>query len=438
MKGLQTKRQWDELGVQPCEILLPNNHLNMEKWAVVACDQYTSEPDYWRDVDSLVGNAPSTLRLILPEVYLGTASEKERIDLVKKAMQDYLANDTFKVFPRGGVLVERTCGGKTRTGLLLAIDLEKYDYREGSSSLIRPTEGTILSRIPPRLRIRQDAPIELPHVMVLLDDPCKTFIEPLREHKSHMVYDFDLMKSGGHIRGYFIPEEDLETVRGALSDIYDESCAAYSSPLLFAVGDGNHSLATAKANWELLRQSIPEKERIHHKARYALVELVNVHDEGIVFEPIHRVLFNAPDAIGQLENIFNEQNPDGVTVSVVGDASKFRNVIKDGHVIPFISSEYPCGAICVQTPQSTLHVATLQNALDSYLAQNSSAYIDYIHGDAVVRKLSQEHNIGFFLPPIAKQTLFPYIAQFGALPRKTFSMGQANEKRYYLECREII
>lgn len=304
----------NNIGICVPEIIFPSKDVDLTKWACVACDQYTSQPDYWNKVEEIVGDAPSTLRLMLPEIYLEKEGEAERIIAIRKAMNDYMANGIVENKGESFVFTRRTVDGKTRNGLVVALDLECYDYSKGSTTLIRATEGTIVERIPPRLKIREGAPLELPHILVLIDDENKTVIEPIASQldKIEQLYDFDLMMGGGHAEGWLIKDEDMIAgIIKALSGLVDpKKYGTEMAPLLFAMGDGNHSFATAKANWEKLKANLTEEERKNHPARYALVELENVHDDGIVFEPIHRVVFNVDSEafLGKLMDKLAEQN----------------------------------------------------------------------------------------------------------------------------------
>lgn len=430
----------NSVGVEVPDLLFPSEDVELAKWAVVACDQYTSQPDYWEAVEANVGDAPSTLRLMLPEMYLDKPGEAERIVAINESMRRYVENGTLKSLGRGLMLVTRTVCGKTRRGVLAALDLENYDYAKGSSTLIRATEGTIVERIPPRLRIRRDAPLEMPHILVLIDDPERTVIEPLAESAgdAELFYDFDLMQEGGHISGHFISDERrISGALRALEALADPAKFASKygkdrAPLLFAMGDGNHSFATAKANWEAVKADLSESERAKHPARFCLVELENVHDEGIVFEPIHRVVFNVGDGfIEKLAARLSEQNGSCTAADAACSC-------EGAHHLCFITADGE-GVLNVASPAAQLPVGTLQNALDSLLRELPDATIDYIHGEDVVRELgSKRGNAGFLLPPMDKSELFPTVVYDGALPRKTFSMGEANEKRYYLECRSLI
>jgi len=428
----------NSIGVLVPEVMLPPKGTDMMKWAVVACDQFTSQKEYWEQARRIIGDAPSTLDLILPEAYLGSPDEPERIARIKANMKEYLKQGILRKQPQGFVLVERTANGNTRHGLVMALDLEEYDYSKGSGTLIRATEGTIVSRIPPRLKIREGAAVELPHILVLIDDPDRTVIEPLATKAEALpcLYDTDLMLGGGHISGRLVAEEgDVKAVLAALTKLADKDAfeKKYGDHpvLLFAMGDGNHSLATAKANWEKIKAALPEAERADHPARYALIELNNVHDEGIVFEPIHRVVFGVEGRtfIDALQRKLREQNG---AVEILPEAKKAQG--GQQHIIPFFYGDTQ-GTLVVSKPSAQLAVGTLQNAIDAVL-KDLGGEVDYIHGDDVVKDLSKKPGaVGFLLPTMQKGELFSTVVFDGALPRKTFSMGEAAEKRYYLEAR---
>ena len=438
-----------QLALKVPTILFPRDGVDLTRWAVIACDQYTAEPEYWAAVDALVGEAPSTLRLTFPEVFLGKGDEAARIAAINAAMAQYLADGTLRELPPGLVLLDRQTGHvPSRKGLIVALDLEHYDYLPGAQTLIRATEGTILDRLPPRIRVREQAPIELPHIMVLIDDPECTVIEPLFDAELPPLYDFELMQNGGRLRGWHVDEPALlEQVGAALSRLADPQrfAARYGSDrvMLYAMGDGNHSFATAKAIWEQLKAAAPDPAALmDHPARYALVELVNVHDPGLEFEAIHRVLFavDADDLLACARAHFAavgtpcrvEWLADAAAVAAARAAAPAGS-----HAIPFIAGGRH-GLLTVVRPHLTLAVATLQEFLDAYLAAGGRGHIDYIHGaDAVERLSAADDAIGFLLPALSKHELFRTIVRDGALARKTFSMGEADEKRFYLECRRI-
>ncbi len=438
------------LGLSIPEILLPREGTDLTKWAVVACDQYTSQPEYWERVRRSVGASPSTFHLILPEAYLEECDPLREAQRINACMNEYLSAGVLVSPGPGFILVERTLArGAVRRGLVAALDLECYDYRPGSRSLIRATEGTVVDRLPPRVKIRENAPLETPHIMVLIDDPEKTVIEPLFAGNPEKVYDFDLMEDSGHIRGYHVHEERaLDAVARALERLADP--AAFGDRygiqdrdvLLYAMGDGNHSLATAKEIWEGLKNAAPDREAVmDHPARYALVELVNLHDESLVFEPIHRVVFNTglSQLLQAMESFFTAQ---GSSFSVKRYTSRdeftpYPGTEPGAHSISFVSGR-DFGTVTVTNPRLTLEAGTLQSFLDAYLSSPSAGKVDYIHGDDTVIDLASKPDaVGFFLPAIPKHDFFRTIIVDGALPRKTFSMGHADEKRFYLECRKI-
>ncbi|MDY0270288.1 DUF1015 domain-containing protein [Trichloromonas sp.] len=443
---------FDALALQVPILLLPRADVDPTRWAVIACDQYTSQPEYWHEVERLTEGKPSTLHLIFPEVYLDEADGDARIAAINGTMERYLAEGILEAQPPGFMLVERrTETGAVRTGLMVALDLEAYDYRPGSTSLIRATEGTILDRLPPRIRVREKAPIELPHIMVLIDDPEMTVIEPLADRDLPLAYDFSLMLGGGHLRGRRVSDPDaIAQVARALECLADPRRLAERyqvenrSVLLYAMGDGNHSFATAKAIWEKLKNEASDHEAIiDHPARYALVELVNVHDPGLEFEAIHRVLFNVDfDRLLRQAEDYYPRHGAGFRCEFCDDLDalpeKSRRLATDGRqLIPFIAGER-CGLLVVDRPPSHLEVATLQGFLDEALVGQEKSRIDYIHGEGSVTALGKRPgNVGFYLPAICKREFFRSIILDGALPRKTFSMGDADEKRFYMECRKI-
>lgn len=441
---------FEKIGVQVPKILLPKSGTDMHKWAVIACDQYTSDLDYWKRLEQQTVGSLSTLKLIFPEVYLEDEDVEQRIAEINRNMEAYLADGSLEEQPPGFILVDRkTSEVESRKGLILALDLEQYDYNKGAKSLIRATEGTILDRLPPRIKVREKAPIELPHIMVLIDDPQYTVIEPLFREQLETVYDFELLENGGHLKGYRVDQAELiERVASALEDLadpvaYREKYQVDGEVMLYAMGDGNHSFATAKAIWEQLKKdAVDLSEVVNHPARYALVELVNVHDPGLEFEAIHRVLFNVNcvHLKQQMQAFFAARNTP-CSFELCADLAEAQDIVTenaDGHAFALIlGGKY--AACVVENPEYTLTVATLQAFLDDYLAQdNPSARIDYIHGEKSVTELgSRTGCVGFYLPAISKQDLFKTIVRDGALPRKTFSMGEADEKRFYLECRRI-
>lgn len=412
-------------------VLLPKGGIDLNKWSVIACDQYTYDTTYWEEVSHIVGESKSTLNLILPEVYLNSPDCESRIKSINANMVEYLSTDTFKEYANSYVYVERTqSDGKVRKGLVGMIDLEQYDYRKGSTSQVRATESTVVERIPPRLKVRENAPIEVTHIMVLIDDENKTVIEPLGDVKENLtkLYSTDLMQRGGHVEGFLVDSTDLlEQVDSALSELLLTNASKYNLPpeevLLYAMGDGNHSLATAKEYYERLKASNPNVDYSNHPARYALVEVVNLHSEAIQFEAIHRIVTHV-----DIHQLISELNSTLHTTTTGDDSMQCFSYVVGGVETP----------LYVTAPLSNLTVGTVQSFLDSYLKANGGE-IDYIHGRENVFELAQgEGSIGFILPDMLKSELFPTVIKDGSLPRKTFSMGHAEDKRFYCECRKIV
>jgi uncharacterized protein (DUF1015 family) len=440
----------DLIALHVPEILLPKKGTDLTKWAVVACDQYTSQPQYWENVKELVGDNPSALKLIIPEAYLEELDHVQAAITIRAQMEKYLGDGTLVPGNQGFILVNRkTSHAPSRKGLIVALDLEHYDYSADSKSLIRATEGTVIDRLPPRITIRREALLEIPHIMVLIDDPDATVIEPLFKKDLQKVYDVDLMMNSGHVTGYMVDDEKTigeiakNIARLADPELFGKKYQVPSRDvLLYAMGDGNHSLATAKSVWELMKKEADDKEAImHHPARYSLVELVNLHDPGLEFEPIHRVVYNisAGDLLEKMKTYYQSQGS-SFSYSTCGglhELEMFPEKIDAMHQISFVSDNL-CGTLLVETPKLNLEAGTLQTFLDEYTGENHLAKVDYIHGDDIVTELgTQPGNMGFYLPAISKHELFKNIILDGALPRKTFSMGNADEKRFYLECRKI-
>lgn len=390
----------------PADILLPKK--DFEKWAVVACDQYTSERDYWMDVERMVEGYPSALNIILPEVYL-KKDNKKRIDAINETMLEYIDDGVFNEYKDSMIYVERESNHTVRRGLVGLIDLEDYEYTSGTDALIRATEATVIDRLPPRIEIRKNASLEMPHILLLVDDPELSVIEPLSEKKSDFTpaYDFRLMKGGGIVKGWFIDKETINKVQTSLDRLLENK----DRDMLFAVGDGNHSLATAKECYNLSKNPLQ---------RYALVEIVNIHDKSIEFEPIYRVLFNVdPNEFIEHFKIYTDH---------VGG--------HDTQWFEYVSTK-KSGFLEVKST-AKLPIGTLQAYIDRYLQAHPNVRVDYIHGSETVRNLCKAHNtLGFLFDGMKKSDLFPAISADGSLPRKTFSMGHAADKRFYIEARKI-
>lgn len=406
----------------PADILLPKVD-SLEKWSVIACDQFTSQPEYWQRVREQVGDAPSTLRLVLPEAELGV-NDDERAARIDAEMARLLQDGLFEEYQHAMIYVERTLlSGQVRKGLVGAVDLEAYDYEAGSVSAIRASEKTVVERIPPRKKVRQHAPLELPHVLLLCDDDERVLIEPITAIKDSLpkLYEFDLMEGGGHIAGWLVQGEVAEAFERRLTAYARSAEEKYrdldGASVLFAVGDGNHSLATAKACYEDQKRACTAEEAMALPARYALVELENIHDEAQEFEPIHRlVLTDDPEAL----------------------LSRMREEIgaEMGHPVTWMAGQQS-GTICLDERKGPLPVGVLQAFLDGYMAEHPCR-IDFIHGEEALGQLAaRDGAVGLLLPAIDKGGLFRGIVADGVLPRKSFSMGHAQEKRYYLEARRI-
>ncbi len=409
-------------------ILLPKN-IDMTKWSVVACDQYTSEMDYWNEVEKIVGASPSTLRITLPEIFLEDSDVNERINKINDTMKEYLDEDLFYELKDSMIYLERTqADGRVREGLMGMVDLEDYSYEKGSQTLIRATEKTVIERIPPRLKVRENALLELPHIMILIDDEKKKIIEDLKNEvtDSDIVYDFDLMENGGHIKGYKLNNDSMTKVEEGLEALCDKEYfekkynVKDKGILLFAMGDGNHSLATAKANYENVKKAMTPDEYLNHPSRYALVELVNLHSEALEFEPIHRVIFDT-DVNKLIEELYKYYD-----INEEGNGQYFELVTKDIDKKLYISN-----------PKSNIAVGSIQMFLDEYLKDNKGK-LDYIHGDETTKNMGmEENNVAILFEAMPKEELFRTVILDGALPRKTFSMGHSYDKRYYLEARKI-
>ena len=425
----------------PAHILLPAERIPLEQWGCIACDQFTSDREYWQRAKEAADGSPSTLNLILPEVYLEDGDADARVEQIHATMADYAQNVLTRAVD-GFVYVERTeQSGRVRQGLVGRVDLEAYSYRRGEKCTVRPSECTVESRIPPRMKVRTGASLETPHIMMLADDPGCTLVEPIGAHKSELkkVYEGELMQGGGHIKGYFIKDDAridraLRALEALASpEVFSAKYGTDAPSLLFAMGDGNHSFATAKANWEQIKKTLSPEEAANHPARYALVELENVHDSGIEFEPIHRVVFGVDThkAIAWLSEKLSEQNGE-TEMHLYGskaerDDAMAANACSKCHLLPFMIKE-GYGYFKVSDPAAQLEVGTLQNALDIFIKETDGATIDYIHGEQVVDELGRkDNNIGFILPNMGKSAFFKTVIFDGALPRKTFSMGEANE-----------
>lgn len=417
--------RWEPLGFWPGEMYLPNNTVQMEKWAVIACDQYTGKRAYWEKVAQFVGSSPSTLHMILPEIYLGKG--EKNISLIQQKMEEYLEKHTLIPYIKNGfVLVERSLETGKRLGLIGMIDLEQYNYEADSISLIRPTEGTITQRIPPRLTIREKACMEFSHVILLIDDPENLLFSAIHQvrEKTPDVYDFELMGKGGHIKGWSIDNESgKNALYNSLKALLDKEKT--DSSMLFAVGDGNHSLATAKTHWEKLKERLTTEEQKNHPARYAMVEVQNIYDPAILIEPIHRILYGWDE--GEMKKAWSDFT---LTRGIKQSSVKTKQALA---VEGSLGTSY-----WEKSEENTIFVQYVQAFLDMWTQKNPNIQVDYIHGDQEVSTLvAEQKGIGIILPPIAKESVLPFVQKNGPYPRKSFSVGHADEKRFYLEGRKI-
>ncbi len=431
------------IGFRLPRVYLPRADIDMRRWAVIACDQYTAEPRVWAELARTVGDAPSTLHLILPEAYLGASDEPERIGRVQQTMRRYLAEGLLQE-RRAAVYVERTLAAGVRRGLMLELDLEHYDFSADSTSLIRPTEGTIVARLAPRIAVRRGAALEVPHVLVLIDDPACTVIEPLAAASDRMekLYDTDLLLGGGHVAGFAVDAAHAERAVQALQALAAPQAFAArhgvplaTPPMLFAVGDGNHSLATAKSMWDSVKAQLGPS----HPSRHALVEVINIHDPALAFAAIHRLLFGVTvDVRRALADVFGS----ALTCTDLASAGAMRQRLLAApdsvHATGLIGPGARFSLVEIAEPQGTLPVATFQAFIDGLIERGGATHVDYVHGDEVLERLAvQDGQAGFHLPAVGKSQLMRRVVREGPMPRKAFSMGEAHEKRFYVEARRI-
>ncbi len=419
----------------PAEILLPAANTPLSQWACIACDQFTSDADYWAKTAALVGDAPSTFHLVLPEVYLGEADVASRVQTIQQNMQAYRANILTRTIS-GFVYLEREIqSGKTRKGLVGKVDLEAYSYEKGALPAVRPSESTVVERIPPRLAVRRGASLETPHVMMLVDDAAQTIIEPIAAIKDTLapLYEGDLMQGGLHVAGWAVTDPaQIAQITSAIATIGSRAsfdakypAAAGAPTLTLAVGDGNHSLATAKAYWEELKPTLSPEAQQTHPARYCLCEVCNVHADAIEIEPIHRVLFGTKGCDVRTA-LMEYCLATGMDLQHAGGAQPFT-LVHGGGTEGYSISGSP----------EPLSVGTIDAFIAAYQTANPEVAVDYVHDEAAVTALCAKGGVGFLMPPFAKSDIFKGVVLGGVLPRKTFSMGHAEEKRYYLECRSI-
>ncbi|MDL2228666.1 DUF1015 domain-containing protein [Treponema sp. OttesenSCG-928-L16] len=446
------------LGTAIPEILIPRPGTELEKWAVIACDQYTQDQEYWHRVQERAGSSPSALNLIFPEIYLENEGRKERIASIHHAMEAYINGGTFSPPKKGLIYIERSTPlHPRRRGLLLAVDLEQYNWQAGSRPLIRATEGTVPERIPPRVEIRRGAPLESPHIILLIDDEKDSLLSTLGDRAQRAaapIYESSLMEESGQIRGWFLGDEDDWTyLAEGLEDLASAAPARYGTgdavPFLYAVGDGNHSLATAKAVWEEYKQAhAHDSSLMQHPARWALVELENLYDPGIAFEPIHRIIFGA--SLAEMRDCLSLLP--GFSCKPAGDRAELSDLVRSpGPTSTRYGLTDGKNHFLIESAASGIATDALQPLLDDFIQKTKACSIDYIHGEDELFRLADPSSgggqsskngdkkaAGILLPPIKKEDLFKTVAKSGPLPRKSFSMGEAFEKRFYLECRRLF
>lgn len=422
------------IGVAVPEILIPDEKTNMRKWAVIACDQFTQNQQYWNDVERFVGSSPSALHVMLPEIYLDTPEKAERIASAKEIMRSYIEDGVLNLLPPGFILVERYIDGVVRKGLMVNVDLEEYENEPYKNPVVRPSEEVITERIPPRIEIRNGADIEMPHIMLLMDDKNKTVIEPVWQKKEFFpkVYDFELMMNGGRITGYFINNKETEhEIMQALAAL------PLKDGMRFCVGDGNHSLATAKAVWEQAKERLTPEQRAESPLRYVLCELINIYDEGLTIKPIHRTI-SGLNTSKCVQYIVDRLNASGADARLVFSRRKPNLQQSDAAQTIFFSSKDSAGRIEIYSPTSSMIVEELQPVLENFIREFPSCKLEYVHGDEELEELTRQYDtLGFIMPAMEKDTFFDTLASFGVLPKKSFSLGEAKDKRYYLECRLI-
>lgn len=422
----------EKLGVAVPEILIPNEKINMRKWSVIACDQYTSNPQYWNEVERIVGSSPSALHIMLPEIYLNAPDVQQRIAGSKEVMRSYLDDSVLNLLPPGFILVERFINGIPRKGLMVNVDLECYDYDPYEKPIVRASEQTLMERIPPRVEIRREADVEMPHVFLLMDDKENTVIEPAWQKRTSFpkLYDFELMQGGGRVVGYFIDNKEVE------QQILDAMAALPTHDgMRFCVGDGNHSLATAKAVWEEAKQTMTVEEQAESPLRYALAELVNLYDNAMAMRPIHRVV-EGVNASKCIQYVVDQLNARGAEAKLIFSRRKPSMQETSAAQVIFFTSKDSAGRIEIGRPVSPLIVGEIQPVLEKFVRENPSSRLEYVHGDEELEELSKQYDtLGFIMQTMDKEEFFDRIIECGVLPKKCFSLGEANEKRYYLECR---
>ena len=420
------------LGIEIPEVLLPDKKVNMRKWAVIACDQFTSNRAYWGEVERIVGNNPSTLHIMLPEIYLDAPDKDERIRAAKNIMANYIDDGILSLLPAGFVLVERQTDGGIRKGLMVNVDLEAFEPEPSAKSTVRASEEILHERVMPRVDIRAGAELEMPHIFLLMDDPDFKVIEPIWRRREDLakLYDFDLMLNGGRTAGYLVNDKEMEeSILHAMSELKTRG------GMRFCVGDGNHSLATAKEVWEEAKRFLPADELETSPLRYAMCELINLHDPALSLKPIHRVIKGATPAMA-IQYVVDRLNSLGADARLVFSRRKPSMQMTDAPQVVFFSSKDSSGRIEINAPNTTILADLIQPVLERFASEHSSCELDYIHGDEEFERITGGYDaLGFLMPPMRKETFFDELSEYGVFPKKCFSLGEAHEKRYYLECR---
>ncbi len=420
------------IGIEIPEIMLPDKRVNMRKWAVIACDQFTSNRAYWDEVERIVGGNPSTLHIMLPEIYLDSPDKEERIRRAKSIMGTYIDEGILTLLPKGFVLVERTIGRAVRKGLMVMVDLEEYDQNPARKSLVRASEEILQNRVLPRIDIRMGAELEMPHILLLMDDPHFKVIDPLWRKRDTFakLYDFDLMLQGGRVAGYLVDDKDAEA-----EAVRQLSLLKVSDGMRFCVGDGNHSLQTAKTVWEEAKHSLSPEEREDSPLRYALCELINLHDPALFLKPIHRVISGMNPSMC-IQYVVDRLNSMSADARLVFSRRKPSTQMTDAPQVVFFTSKESSGRIEINSPTSAMLVEQLQPVLESFVKEYPVCMLDYIHGNEEFERITHNYDtLGFSMPGLQKETFFSELSEYGVFPKKCFSLGESNEKRYYIECR---
>lgn len=426
------EHNFEHIGIEVPEALLPDKKVNMRKWAVIACDQYTTNEAYWHEVERTVGGSPSSLHIMLPEIYLQAPDRDARIASTKEIMTRYIDDGILTLLPQGFILVERTINRKVRKGLMVLVDLEEFDADPFKKAQIRASEEVLAERVEARMDIRTGAELEMPHVFLLMDDPQFKVIEPVwrRRESFTKLYDVDLMLHGGRATGYLIEDKNVEA-----EILHQLSLLKTRDDMRFCVGDGNHSLATAKAVWEEAKQTLSPEEQENHPLRYAMCELVNLHDAAMPLLPIHRVISGVSSSMC-IQYVVDHLNSVGADARLVFSRRKPALQVTEAPEVIFFTSKSSSGRIEINAPSTRMLVEQIQPVLEDFVREYPLAKLEYVHGDEEFERVTQEYDtLGFVMPAMEKATFFDELSEMGVFPKKCFSLGEANEKRYYIECR---